>query len=317
MRAFNFTTARGATIPAERPIFSSTAFTNFPQSIPEFWLQGVRGRSLSERIGKLLLTRIRVMGTYINAMETLVEQEVEQQLKSLPPKAASYLNRLELVAFALNQLPSLYATSERGLEYQLQRGRMKYATPIRQAVHRAIMAIQRDPIRSVAPLQAKQSPMMQEVLNRMRLLLNNEKISWDTLPTAVERAIAATARPLREHPTASDPSNDTAGYRRVSPAVRRYSGMPNSSPFPTLDSTPTPVLGDPSASQTRSPNAPKQPTAIPSQRPPVYGGSGVNGAGVSRSAKNNSAQTISNQTVSNQTVSNQEVYGWDDPLYRD
>ncbi|WP_448603465.1 late competence development ComFB family protein [Thermoleptolyngbya sp.] len=131
------------------------------------------------------------MNIYQNAMESLVEQEVDRQLKALPPKVASYINRLELIAYALNQLPALYATSERGLQHQIRRGRATHGAQVAQAVQRAIAAIRRDPLRSYEPLQAKPSPALQNVLYQLRRVLKNERLSWETLPIAVEEALTA------------------------------------------------------------------------------------------------------------------------------
>lgn len=129
------------------------------------------------------------MGTYKNAMEVLVEEEVNRHLQKLPARTAAYINQTELVAYALNQLPALYATSEKGLEYQLQRGRSKFTQQVTQAVMRAFAAIRRDPIRNVVPLKLQQNSPSADVLRQLRLLLKNDKIEWDNLPVAVERAL--------------------------------------------------------------------------------------------------------------------------------
>lgn len=134
------------------------------------------------------------MGIYKNVMELLVEEEVARQYKKLSARLSSYVNPTELVAYALNQLPSLYATSEKGLEYQLERGRAKYGAQITQAVQRALAAVSRDPLRNNAPLADQQSMPLREVLHQMRLLLKNDKVDWDSLPTAVEQALRRAAR---------------------------------------------------------------------------------------------------------------------------
>lgn len=158
------------------------------------------------------------MNIYQNAMESLVEQEVDRQLKALPPKVASYINRLELIAYALNQLPALYATSEQGLQHQIRRGRATHGAQVAQAVQRAIAAIRRDPLRSYEPLQAKQSPVLQDVLFQLRRVLKNERLNWETLPIAVEEAL--TTPQTRFAP---------AGYRTASGEAASAS-MPVSAP---------------------------------------------------------------------------------------
>ncbi len=53
---------------------------------------------------------------YRNVMEPLVAEEVQRQL---PLKLVKYLNRAQAIAYALNRLPALYATSERGWHLQM------------------------------------------------------------------------------------------------------------------------------------------------------------------------------------------------------
>lgn len=128
------------------------------------------------------------MGTYKNVMELLTEEAVERQLKKLPSRVAAYMKADELVAYALNQLPSLYATTEQGLKYQLRRGRSHYGQQINQAVQRAIAAVQRDPIRSQTPLSDVEQTS-QKVLQQMRTLFQDDSLNWDTVPSLVERAL--------------------------------------------------------------------------------------------------------------------------------
>jgi hypothetical protein len=172
------------------------------------------------------------MGIYKNVMELLVEDEVSRQYEALPPRMASYVNPTELVAYALNQLPALYATSEQGLEYQLKRGKEKYRRQIVQAVQRALAAVSRDPLRSSSPLQDQfsLSAPLREVLHQLRLLLRNDKVNWENLPNAVEHAIARAAksgmnwdgkRKDRSLPTSLSQSPSSSDYPLSSPPLPR------------------------------------------------------------------------------------------------
>lgn len=175
------------------------------------------------------------MGIYQNVMELLVEEEVSRQYKALSPRIASYVNPTELTAYALNQLPALYATSEKGLEYQLKRGKEKYKAQIAQAVQRALAAVSRDPLRSSSPLQDRYAAPLRDVLHQMRLLLRNDKVDWENLPNAVEQAIARAAK-----------SGITWDGRRRSRSVSSGSmaKSPSSADYP---------LGTPSAFEIKTP----------------------------------------------------------------
>ncbi|HEY9645898.1 MAG TPA: late competence development ComFB family protein [Chroococcidiopsis sp.] len=191
---------------------------------------------------------ISMVGAYKNAMEMLVEEEVERQVRALPPRVVSYINQTELVAYALNQLPPLYATSEKGLEFQIQRGRVKLAVQVSQAVQRAIAAIRRDPLRSYVPLQPQQSTHLRDVLHQLRLVLKNDSLNWENLPVAIRHAIDTN----RGGFSTTTPGQDA--YRHA-PAgqVSRSRIMPQSMRSPFASDLPTqiepPVTPPPAASR--------------------------------------------------------------------
>lgn len=159
------------------------------------------------------------MGIYKNVMELLVEEEVIKQFKQLSPRVAAYVNPVEWIAHALNQLPPLYATSEKGLRHQAQRGRTKHGAEIKQAVQRALAAIRRDPLRSSVPLHSPQGPGA-EVLSQLRFLLRNEQLEWESIPSAVESALEQAIQGKAWQVTAPPHS----------PSL--YPSLRNSSPFP-------------------------------------------------------------------------------------
>ena len=124
---------------------------------------------------------------YRNVMESLVEQEVSRQLSKLSPQMVSYLRPVEIVTYALNRLPALYACSERGVEQQIKRARQEQGPQIVQAVRWAIMAVQQDPLRKFVPLKSNEQD---QILAELRTLLQGETVTWDSLPQAIEQALA-------------------------------------------------------------------------------------------------------------------------------
>ena len=131
---------------------------------------------------------------YRNVMESLVVEEVEKQLQRLPAKVSSYVNKAEVVAYALNRLPALYATSEKGWEQQGVRARRESGSQIVSAVRQAIAAVQRDPLRAVVPLTMGTEQESQVVLQELKELLGQDELSWRNLVDAVENALIRTAR---------------------------------------------------------------------------------------------------------------------------
>ncbi|MGB3694784.1 MAG: late competence development ComFB family protein [Spirulinaceae cyanobacterium] len=90
---------------------------------------------------------------YCNALEPLVRQEVEEQIQKLPAKLAFYINPHQAIAYALNRLPALYATSEEGWQRQQQKAKEELGDKISIAVRWGINAVIQDPLRVFTPLK--------------------------------------------------------------------------------------------------------------------------------------------------------------------
>jgi len=83
----------------------------------------------------------------------MVVQEVEHQLGQLAPKMLKYVDPVQVVAYALNRLPALYATSEEGWHWQQVRAKTKLKEQITTAVRQALVAVQTDPLKVSTPLK--------------------------------------------------------------------------------------------------------------------------------------------------------------------
>ncbi|MFB2892875.1 late competence development ComFB family protein [Aerosakkonemataceae cyanobacterium BLCC-F50] len=81
---------------------------------------------------------------YRNAMELLAIEEIEQQLQNLPQEIAKSINKNEAIAYALNRLPPLYATSVEGYFWQQKRARETLKDLISKAASWGIKAAQRN-----------------------------------------------------------------------------------------------------------------------------------------------------------------------------
>lgn len=131
---------------------------------------------------------------YLNVMEVLVAEEVDRQQKQLPPKIAHYINKPEAIAYALNRLPPLYATSQKGLQQQRSRATKDMQTKISLAVRQALAAIQRDPLRTSPPLRLETDRGPQDALRGLQELLGTEDLSWVNLVDEIEHTLIRTAR---------------------------------------------------------------------------------------------------------------------------
>lgn len=134
--------------------------------------------------------------TYKNVMEVLVKEEVEGQMKQLPPKLAEYIDRVEVATYALNRLPPLYASSQEGQRHQQVRGKQKYKNEISTAVRQAFAAVQRDPIRRSTPLtreEAAEYEVALAALEQIQQLLPHKQLSWHNLVNVVQQSLTKTA----------------------------------------------------------------------------------------------------------------------------
>ncbi|MEM8610636.1 MAG: late competence development ComFB family protein [Cyanobacteria bacterium P01_H01_bin.105] len=147
---------------------------------------------------------------YINVMELLVAEEVEQQLRQLPTRVLRYVKPIEVETYALNRLPSLYAVSEKGWQSQYQKARHELRKEINNAVRRAIAAVQVDPLRASRPLVRR--PVAAEtntvLLEQFRAALGQPNLTWESLLRKCKRAGAArrgTAVESYEPPAPTEP----------------------------------------------------------------------------------------------------------------
>lgn len=92
---------------------------------------------------------------YRNAIEPLVAQELEQQLQLLSPQIVKYINPAQVMVYALNRLPALYASSEEGWRRQQLRAKQQLKHQIATAVRQGLAAVQKDPLKVSTPLKLR------------------------------------------------------------------------------------------------------------------------------------------------------------------
>lgn len=129
-----------------------------------------------------------------NVMEYLVMEEVNKQVKLLPIKIARYIKSPDVVAYALNRLPSLYATSKRGWQRHLHHAKTELKEKISVAVQQGIIAVQRDPLRVSDLIYTKQDNIATNenanaALDRLKVILRREDLSWENLSSVVEQLL--------------------------------------------------------------------------------------------------------------------------------
>jgi hypothetical protein len=132
--------------------------------------------------------------TYRNVMEDLVNDEIEHQLRRLPTKLREYICVAEVTAYALNRLPPLYATCEKGWRQQRMRAKQELAGQVTTVVRQALAAIQRDPLRVSTPLRKPDLNSPVYALEELKRILLRADLTWDNAADVVEQSLMSTAR---------------------------------------------------------------------------------------------------------------------------
>jgi hypothetical protein len=127
---------------------------------------------------------------YRNAMETLVAQELQRQLRMMPPKVAQDIAIDDVSAYALNCLPPLYATTDSGWQWQVDRAQDEMQSQIAMAVSQGLMVVHQAPIRSGVRISAGNENLIsaQKALQELAQLLNRPNLSWQELVSWVRQS---------------------------------------------------------------------------------------------------------------------------------
>ena len=130
--------------------------------------------------------------TCCNVMEALVTQEIQQQMLTFQPQLVKHINKVEVMTYALNRLPALYASSEKGLQHQTARAKNEFGKQITLVVRQALAGVMRDPFRVAAPLKPQEKVEAQAALEKLKGLLHNEQLTWSNLVSVVEQTLLKT-----------------------------------------------------------------------------------------------------------------------------
>ncbi|OIP75700.1 MAG: hypothetical protein AUK48_06960 [Oscillatoriales cyanobacterium CG2_30_44_21] len=124
-----------------------------------------------------------------NAIEELVIAEIDLQISHLPQYRRDQMNLSEVAAYALNRLPSMYATSKSGWMRQRKKAITEMRPQIESAVRRALVSVKPDALRDTNPLPIQEVASHARSLAALQQLLGAENASWLDIPTALENAL--------------------------------------------------------------------------------------------------------------------------------
>jgi hypothetical protein len=125
-----------------------------------------------------------------NAIEELVIQEVKAQIKSMNLILQTQVDISGVIAYALNRLPPMYATTQRGWSQQRKRAREEVSEQISGAVRQGILGIRKDILRVSQPLPAQELETEARSLALLQRILHRPDLRWQELRLALQESVA-------------------------------------------------------------------------------------------------------------------------------
>jgi hypothetical protein len=126
-----------------------------------------------------------------NVMEEIVEATALNFMQKLSVEEQEEVKFAEVVAFALNHLSPMYATSKRGYQFFYQKAVNEFLEEITLSTHDAILQVKNLPHTESAPLPIDRfdRKIDKEILSKLKLILKRPNLTWRYVVQAVEEAI--------------------------------------------------------------------------------------------------------------------------------
>ena len=129
------------------------------------------------------------MSSCRNALEQLVIEEAESQYKRLGTEVKNRVDLSEVIAYTLNRLPPMYATTQRGWVQQRKKAEQELGTSILKTVRNGFLSTQSDVLRQPDPIPAHELISQARSLFKLRKLFGKDYLKWQDVPDTVRDAI--------------------------------------------------------------------------------------------------------------------------------
>ncbi len=128
-----------------------------------------------------------------NVLIEFVDREANAQIQSLGSRIRHQYNMVEVIAYALNRLPPMFASTEVGLQSKRQEC-IAMQADISKATRQALLGVRRDPLREAEPMEDVELANAPYALLNAQEILGWKNLMWCDLPKALgdelEKAIA-------------------------------------------------------------------------------------------------------------------------------
>lgn len=120
----------------------------------------------------------------VNVLDHIVLRTMEKTMK---PELYNQINRAEVAAYALNRLPPMYATSDRGFKHLRQKVVNEFSRELVAAVRTGAMKVLQASREDVVPIYAYQfENEYRQAMQLLRKFFNREDISIDNIVSIVQ-----------------------------------------------------------------------------------------------------------------------------------
>ncbi len=137
---------------------------------------------------------VRAYWDFTNILENLVMAVAELQLKRMEPSAKERVTLNEVVAYSLNRLPAMYATSNQGLQQLRTRAKTEMAHQIVAIVRQAVLKVGDFPQRLLPPLTIEKYTKERHLnLSDLSHTLGIE-LTWQNVVETVENILIQTEK---------------------------------------------------------------------------------------------------------------------------
>jgi Late competence development protein ComFB len=129
------------------------------------------------------------MSSCRNALEELVIEEAETQYKRLGADVKKRVDLSEVIAYTLNRLPPMYATTQRGWVQQRKKAEQELGTAIAKTVRNGFLSTQSDVLRQSDPIPDHELVSQARSLFKLRKLFSKDYLKWKDVPEIVRDAL--------------------------------------------------------------------------------------------------------------------------------
>lgn len=129
------------------------------------------------------------MSSCRNALEELVIEEAETQYKRLGADVKKRVDLSEVIAYTLNRLPPMYATTQRGWVQQRKKAEQELGAAIAKTVRNGFLSTQSDVLRQSDPIPDHELVSQARSLFKLRKLFSKDYLKWKDVPEVVRDAL--------------------------------------------------------------------------------------------------------------------------------